>query len=279
MIIKKIPRKIPLIYQIRRDLKRKMSLMGIIRNTNIPDPLFEDDIFLVSYPKSGNTWLRFMLAHLQFADAPIDFHTISDYIPAGASTADRVWHTQINRMRPRFIKSHVRYQPRFPRVIYLVRDGRDAYVSYYRFLFGRLPEGTTLAEFITKRDLRFGTWSQHVNSWLNANLPSDRFVMIKYENMLRNPFKVLKRIAAFGKIHWSEVQMRKAIAQTTFDKMRKIEEEKGLPPQNVFSGRFMRQGKAQAWRKEFGELEKRIFKRYHNSALVRLGYEDDNAWQ
>ena len=187
MMIKKALRKIPLIYQIHRDLKRKMSLMGIIRNTNIPSPLFEDDIFLVSYPKSGNTWLRFMLAHLRFTDVPIDFHTISDYIPAGASNADRVWQAQISRVRPRFIKSHVRYQPRFPRVIYLVRDGRNAYVSYYRFLFDRLPEGTALANFIAKKDLLFGTWSQHVNSWLDANLPSERFMVIKYEICFRIP--------------------------------------------------------------------------------------------
>jgi hypothetical protein len=64
-MIKKLLRKIPLAYQFRRDFRRAFGLMGITHNTNIPDPLFTDDLFLVSYPKSGNTWLRFMLVHLQ----------------------------------------------------------------------------------------------------------------------------------------------------------------------------------------------------------------------
>lgn len=277
-MIKKLLRSIPLAYQIRRDFRRTLGLMGIIRNTHIPDPLFNDDIFLVSYPKSGNTWLRFMLAHLQFPDAEIDFHTISDYIPAGAINADQVWHSQINTARPRFIKSHVRCQPRFPRIIYLARDGRDVYDSYYRFLFDRLPEGTTFSQFLKKKDLLYGTWTQHVNSWLNANLPPERFMMIKYEDMLEDAFSVLQRVAVFSNGLWSESRMRAAVADTTFSKMRKIEEEKGLPPQNIFSGRFMRQGKANSWRTKFGESEKKVFKQYHNKALVHLGYETDDRW-
>lgn len=277
-MIKKVLRRIPLFYQVRREVKRTLGLIGVIRNNNIPNPLFPDDIFLVSYPKSGNTWLRFMLAHLQFPNADIDFHTISDYMPAGAPNADRVWHNQINRVRPRFIKSHMRYHPRFTRIIYLVRDGRDVYLSYYQFLLERLPQGATLADFIKKKDLPYGTWSQHISSWLNADLPPERFMVIKYEDMLTEPLAVLQRIAAFSKVPWSKAQMLKAIEETTFSKMRKIEDERGFPQRNIFSGRFIRQGKARNWVQEFGTLEKNVFKRYHNRALVRLGYENDATW-
>ncbi len=267
-----------LLYQMRRDLRHRLELMGIIPNPHIPDPLLPDDTFLVSYPKSGNTWLRFLLACLQYPEADINFHTISAYVPAGADSANSAWQEGVHCKRPRFIKEHARFQPAFPRVIYLVRDGRAAYISYYKFLFDRLPPGTTLAQFIAKKDLKFGDWSQHVNSWCKADLPSERFLLIKYEDMLHNPMSVLQHIANFTGQIWTQPAIRQAIERSSFKQMRQIEKETGFPEQNVFSGQFIRRGKADGWQKKFTPVETAVFKQYHNHTLLRLGYEQNADW-
>jgi estrone sulfotransferase len=278
-MIKKL-RRVPLIYQIRRDLARYFQLVGLMRNIHLPNPLFPDDVFVVSYPKSGNTWLRFILAHIQYPEAEIDFHTISNYVPAGAGWADRVRRKRGKpQLRPRFIKTHVRYQPKFPRVIYLVRDGRDVYVSYYKFLRDRLPPEIALVDFIKKKDLPYGTWSQNIMSWLDADLPQDRFLLIKYGTMLEDPLAVMQRIAAFCNVDWSKKRIQRAIAQSSFENMRKIEENKGLPEQNVFSGKFVREGKTANWKRHFGKPERQVFKKHHNAVLLRLGYEKNADWE
>ena len=44
-------------------------------------PVFPDDTFLVSYPRSGNTWTRFLIANLISHDEPVTFANIEKKIP------------------------------------------------------------------------------------------------------------------------------------------------------------------------------------------------------
>ena len=104
-----------------------------------PKSIHNDDTFIVSYPKSGNTWFRFILSNLlrQSAEENIDFHSACRYVPD-----IEVHHPELEALqRPRFIKSHCpRLIEAYPRVIYLVRDPRDVYVSYFYYLRKKLSE-------------------------------------------------------------------------------------------------------------------------------------------
>src|SRR5271154_483438 len=78
--------------------------------------ILPDDVFLVSYPKSGNTWIRFLLANLIFPEQPATFANIHRLVPDPTDSAKR----DFDRLpRPRIIKSHDCYDPRYPRVIYV----------------------------------------------------------------------------------------------------------------------------------------------------------------
>jgi estrone sulfotransferase len=263
--------------ELRKFLESRMVSIGILKDRWLPDPLFDDDIFIVSYPRSGNTWLRFLIANLLFPNDIVDFQTISKYIPAGARVADRIWQAGESKSRPRYLKQHSLYHPKYPRVIYLVRDGRDVYISYYEFLRNSLAE-QSLVEFIGREDLPYGSWSQHIRSWMSAGLPPNRFLLIKYEDMLANTDEILRRIAKFSGLYWSEDEVNLAIQKSSFNNMREIEETKGFPKENKFAGSFIRKGKSGTWHDVFGSKEKEVFKRFHNSALVSLGYELDDTW-
>ena len=43
--------------------------------------VFPDDVFLVSYPKSGNTWTRFLIANLIYPEKHPDFANINVLVP------------------------------------------------------------------------------------------------------------------------------------------------------------------------------------------------------
>jgi len=43
--------------------------------------VFPDDLFVVSYPRSGNTWTRFLLGNLIYQDEPITFANVERRLP------------------------------------------------------------------------------------------------------------------------------------------------------------------------------------------------------
>ena len=88
--------------------------------------VFPDDTFLVSYPKSGNTWVRFLLANLIHPNEKVSFSNINRLLPAPGVLSKRFLRTL---PRPRILKSHEPFDARFKKVIYLVRDPRDVAVS------------------------------------------------------------------------------------------------------------------------------------------------------
>src|SRR5580658_693434 len=69
---------------------------------------FPDDIFLVSYPRSGNTWTRFLLGNLIYQDDPVTFSNIESRIPEIYFNYDRFLR---QLPRPRMLKSHECFQP------------------------------------------------------------------------------------------------------------------------------------------------------------------------
>ena len=94
--------------------------------------IYHDDIFIVSYPKSGNTWLRFIIAYIkQGMQYDISFKYLEKIIP-DIYTSKEVIDSQ---KTGRIIKSHNTYFDYYNKTIYIHRDYRDVLVSYYFYSF------------------------------------------------------------------------------------------------------------------------------------------------
>src|ERR1039458_10178071 len=91
--------------------------------------VFPDDTFIVSYPKSGNTWTRFLIGNLLCEDE-VDLSNINERVPDPEAASKRF----LKRLpRPRVLKSHQAFDPRYERVLFIVRDPRDIALSKYHF--------------------------------------------------------------------------------------------------------------------------------------------------
>src|SRR5438477_9923385 len=92
--------------------------------------IFPDDRFLVSYPRSGSTWTRFLIGNLLSTGEPITFANIERRCPSIYICSDR----QLRAVtRPRLLTSHEAFDPSYTTIIYVVRDPPAVAVSFYHY--------------------------------------------------------------------------------------------------------------------------------------------------
>jgi len=207
-------------------------VLGYLLGTDIADrnlAVYPDDTFIVSYPRSGNTWTRFLLANLLFPGAPVTFANIERLIPDTSSQSNRALK---RTPRPRFIKSHQYFDPRYPRVLYVVRDPRDLVLSYYDFqrkyrqIADDYPLATYVDDFVEGRLISadWGTWGENVASWISTRQHRTDFLLVRYEDMKKDTERELQRIAAFLHLKTDSDRLRQAIAASSPERMREFEQ-------------------------------------------------------
>lgn len=245
--------------------------------------LYPDDTFITSYPKSGNTWVRFFIANLLRGDDSTDFTNLDQCVPDLA----KIDVATLEKLeRPRFIKSHDPFTPQFPRVLYLVRDVRAVATSYYRqrLRMGVIAPETPISEFIRLfldgSVAQFGPWDAHVAGWVNgcaAGHPPKPFFLVRYEDMMSKGPETFRAIAAFLGIDRGEEAVEKALALTSFERMRQLEEQAGRAwPEKKnakdLSIPFMYSGQTDSWRRDLDAASTKLLEVRFGALLNQLGY-------
>jgi len=217
--------------------------------------VFPDDTFLVSYPKSGNTWVRFLLANLLHPDETVGFANINRLLPAPGVSSKRFLR---KLRRPRILKSHEPFDVRFPKVIYLVRDPRDVVVSEYHFnLKKRYIEPTVSLEefvksFIVGKTAGYGSWWEHAASWIAARHGNPAFLLVRYEDLLADSVGETAKIAKFLGIQATQERLLAAVDRSSADRMRKLEKQQAEQWTGTKNTRkeipFVRAAKSGGWK-------------------------------
>src|SRR5215831_17023017 len=191
-------------------------------------PVFRDDVFIVSYPRSGNTWTRFLIANLIYPEEAITFANIERKIPDVYKNTRR---QLLQTPRPRILKSHEYFDPRYKKVIYIVRDPRDVALSYYHFArkYRKVEDGYPLERyiwrFIAGEVDDYGSWKENVASWLATRQGSGSFLLLRYEDMLERATDELAKVTSFLGIERSPEQVARAVELSSADRMRDLEKK------------------------------------------------------
>ena len=243
--------------------------------------VFPDDIFLVSYPKSGNTWTRFLIANLVYPEKSPDFANINDLIPDPEAMAKR----DLERAsRPRILKSHQYFDPRYPKVIYIARDPRDVVLSEYHFDIkrGAINEDYPLEKFVSRfingeLNHPYGTWAENVATWIYTRGQSHRLLFVRYEALQSNGEYELGRIAKFLDVKATPERITNALAQSTADRMRELEKKQGHLWSSTRETRqdkpFVRSAKAGGWKTELPEASVAEIESAWGTLMHEIGYE------
>lgn len=191
-----------------------------------------EDVFLVSYPKSGNTWLRFLIANAikvkYNIDREVNFFSIHDIIPDVHIASEILPQGPFGKQDlPRIIKSHAPFNPFYHRVILLVRNPADVVLSYYYYLksYGDISEDLTLFDFIKNHEKGVQSWVDHTASWLQPQRIGQILKVFSYEDLKQDTAGQLSKIMSLMGIHLSEEQLNKAVILSSKDAMSASEQQ------------------------------------------------------
>ena len=207
------------------------------------------DVYLVSYPKSGRTWLRIMLGQAlclrHGLDSKLALQTAAVTAIAGVLRTD-VTHDETDLRYTRHFASLSSDKSRFAdkKVIFLTRDVRDVVVSNYfeatrrRHLFPLTVEFEgTLSDFVRSPAFGVRKVAAFYEAWeRNRDVPRD-FLRVRYEDLHAAPAESLRRVLRFvGADSVDREIVARAVAFASFGNMRRLEEG------NFFDHACMRPG-------------------------------------
>lgn len=232
-----------------------------------------DDKFIVSYPRSGSTWLRTILVNVLRPDAESNPDVFNVVIP-GLS-----WRNvhQINRMpSPRILKSHTWYRSEIAPTVYLVRDGRDVLVSLYHYMITRQRKTESFDKFFASYYLgKHGQrWHENVVSWLGEGREKlgDRLMVVKFEALKAETVAVVADILRFLQISASPTLLSTAIDKAQLDKVRSIERSRRGNMHNPDTS-FYRGGQTGQWQDYLTPTMEEQFCNMSKQALQLGGYK------
>jgi len=249
--------------------------------------VFPDDVFLVSYPRSGNTWTRFLIGNLIDLADPVSFANVESRIPEIYFNRDRFLRAL---PRPRMLKSHESFQPHYPRVIYIVRDPRDVAVSYYHHNVKarNIPDDYPLSAFVPRFiagefDRKFGSWRDNVLSWTALRGGDPQFLLLRYEDMKLDPARELAKVVAFlqrcsiRKVGSSPEELQRAIERSSPERMRELEKQQAgewvLTKSTRSDKPFVRTAVAGGWKTQLPAGSVAAVESAWGDLMQNLGYE------
>jgi hypothetical protein len=227
-----------------------------------------DDIFIVGYPRSGNTWTQYLIAGVT-----LDLNPRLAPDSLVQSLAPDVHATKFYKRfgTPTFFKTHDLPRPEYRRVIYLVRDGRDAIVSYFHYL-AALGEAPDFLKLVTTGEGLFPCrWHEHVEAWL-ANPHCAEMLIVRYENLKKDIVGELERICQFAGLKRDSSVLERVAQNSTFAAMSERETELGWQDAWPKDKAFVRRGIVGSFRDEMPQAILEAFMKDSVPALKRLGY-------
>ncbi len=204
-------------------LHGKLKFLQLKHLKFVPRP---DDIFIVTYPRSGTTWMQMILYQLT-TDGTMDLAHIAQHCPWFERSL--LWSEGFEHVAsPRIFKTHLSFRkaPKGPgRYIYVVRDGADVAESYYNLNRNYNQFKGTFNEFFERfmrGKVEFGSWFDHVEGW-RKHRHELNVLFLTYEELSRDLEGCVRRIIAFCDFKVPEERMPLILERCSFAFMKEHE--------------------------------------------------------
>ncbi|XP_053119528.1 sulfotransferase 2B1-like isoform X3 [Hemicordylus capensis] len=234
----------------------------------------DDDIFNVTYQKSGTVWMLEILSLICSNGDPTWCQSVPNWDRAPWYETAIGYRTALTNKSPRIISSHLPVQlfarsffKSKAKVIYTVRNPKDVFVSLYHFasMFRPYKDPGTLDQFLEdflKGNVPFGSWFDHVKGWLNLKDKENVF-FITYEELQEDLRGSIIRICQFLGKDLDDAAIDSVVANASFEAMKNNKMSNfSLSPRflmNQKKSAFLRKGISGDWRNHLTAAQSECF--------------------
>ncbi|XP_078581050.1 sulfotransferase 1C4-like isoform X2 [Branchiostoma floridae x Branchiostoma japonicum] len=255
----------------------------------------DDDVFIVTYPKSA--WMQRIVSLLHFGGdvSKTDRKKIDELVPYfEQKDGDSATFRELSEVpSPRLIKSHLHFflaplqlKQGKGKVIYVARNPKDLAVSYYHFHFmcSTLKTPTSWEQFL--KDFVSGevydeAWHNHVLGWWEQK-DNPNVLFLKYEDLQKNTRKEVEKVAEFLQWPVTPEVIDKVVEQSTFQKMATNPATNKVAGKGAKSGVFdfskgtyFRKGVVGDWKSHFSDEQSQWFDTFYQEKLGPTGLHFD----
>ncbi|XP_067399085.1 sulfotransferase 2B1-like [Emydura macquarii macquarii] len=246
----------------------------------------DNDIFNITYPKSGTNWMLEILSLIRCEGDPGWVRSVLNWERAPWVENQPGLEAALKYPPPRLLCSHLPVQL-FPKslqrskakIIYTLRCPKDVLVSLYHFshvmhIFKCPSSMDTFLEDFLSGNVPYGSWFDHVNGWMGLK-GKENFFSITYEELQQDLPGSVRRICRFLGKELSEEQVAAVVENASFQSMKgnKMSNFSQLPDEYMDhqKGEFMRKGICGDWRNHLLEAQSQRFDTVYQERMQRLG--------
>ena len=264
-------------------------------------------VWLASYPKSGNTWVRaFLHNYIVNAQTPQSINSLADFSAAESAAAffgpdaAGLSNEQVQKLRPAVHEALTRLHPDLvfakthnanlslhgtplctpehtAGAVYIVRDPRDVALSYAAYArksvddiidFMASSKAATASDAMQIFEL-LSSWSEHALSWVGAK----KRMLVRYEDLLAEPERYFARIIRYlGTGEVDADRLTRAVAFSSFDALAGQEAAAGYRAAGG-TEKFFRTGRAGQWREGLTPAQAKRIETAHGAVMQNFGYQ------
>ncbi|XP_017271691.1 sulfotransferase 2B1-like isoform X1 [Kryptolebias marmoratus] len=248
-----------------------------------------DDVVIVTYPKSGTTWMQEIVPLVLSGGDPASVETLHnwDRVPWLEETRAPVLNLE-DRPSPRMFTTHFHHDmmpasffTAKPKVIYVMRNPKDVFTSFFHyhgmvsFLVDPNPQSEFLHKFLDGKVI-FGTWFDHVKSWLSVD-ERQRILHISYEELTEQDLKdAVRKIAQFLEKPLDAEAIERIAHRCLFKNMKKNKMSNySLVPLDIMDqtkSEFFRKGVVGDWKNQLTVAEAEYFDAVYKEKMKDVKY-------
>lgn len=155
------------------------------------------DIWLASYPRTGNTWIRALIASAIQGRAAANLTELDRVVPDRHILCP-ARKLIVDRKGPVIVKTHLPYFLEKPscKVLYVIRDPLDvawSFFKYHRKMEGYKQDFNVFLEAFVNGQLWPGCWAAHARGWLtpSKDVAKENTLVVRYEDLVAKDVSVL----------------------------------------------------------------------------------------